>query len=257
MIYFNWPLIILTTVVLYILIIISLPFSALFATIALFSLIGYWSQLPGFCIMEPVRFLYMMDFIDIFTIVIALHVGVPQAIAFTLFWNIYPRLSGAFLPWMAVFKDGLTQSTLCLFVPFFSYLAGGDIVLVVLIYSVLRMPIFFLWSLILPHMSIEKQIFHCTVAGISMFVIDLFYVVMFGSFFESLVQSGASFSWLLFFIATVIIFAFLVFIYGFSPMKAIKSVGATTTLLTKRIINSKKKKIEHNDDFVKDIINRI
>ena len=80
---FNWPIIIVTTITLYALTILTLPFNAIYATILLFSLISFWSRLPGVCIYEPVSIIYLMDFVDIFSIIIAIYIGPAQGATFS------------------------------------------------------------------------------------------------------------------------------------------------------------------------------
>jgi len=256
---FNWPLIIVTTVVLYALTILVLPFSAIMATIMLFSLIAFWTNLPGFCIMEPVRFLYMLDFVDIFTVIIAIHLGPLEAVAFNFFWNMYPRLCGAFLTWIGTLKDAMVQSFIALFIPLIYAMSGGDIFITVVIFSAVRAPLYFLLSLLIPHRSIPEQIFQCVVAGASVLVINAFYAKFFGSFFEGLLKKGASFSWMLFFIATIVILVFAITVLGFSPKKTTKRV----TKHIKRVVKNKaeEKKAMHDSDaedmkFIRDSISK-
>lgn len=237
---FNWPLIIVTTIVLYVLTILFLPLSTVYATIMLFSLIAFWSQLPGFCIMEPVRFLYMMDFVDIFSVIIAIYVGPFQAAGFALFWNVYPRLCGAYLSYIAIIKDGLAQAILCFFVPVFFAITGGDLLMVVIIFSILRLPLFFLLCLIVPHRSIPEQLFHIAVAGAAVLIINSFYAKIFGDFFSSLLFKGASFSWILFLVATIVILVFAITVFGFSPKRAASQVGGNLFRMARKRRRKKK-----------------
>jgi len=235
---FNWPVIIATTVVLYALTILMLPFSSVAATIMIFSLIAFWTNLPGFCIMEPVRFLYMLDFVDIFTVIIAIHIGPFQAAAFNFFWNMYPKLGGAYMTWLGTAKDAMVQSFLALFVPLFYALSGNSIFAAVIIFSILRPPLYFLLSLFLPHRTIPEQLFHCVAAGIAIIIINTFYAKLFGDFFANLLMKGAAFSWMLFFIATVVILVFSITVLGFSPKKTGKRVGQQIKKVVKKQVRS-------------------
>ena len=80
----NWPLVLITTGVLYVAIILSLPFSKVNATLFLFALIGFWSRLPGVGMPHPFFILYNMDFIDVFSIIIAVNLGGPTAALFSI-----------------------------------------------------------------------------------------------------------------------------------------------------------------------------
>ncbi len=250
--YFNWPMIIITTIVLYALTIITLPFDTVTATILLFSLIGFWSRLPGLCIREPVRILYMMDFIDIFAIIIALYVGPVQGAIFALIWNIYPWICGAqHVPMLGCVKDGVTQAILCIFVPVFGAMTGGNLLAVVLIFSIIRFPLFMLISLFLPTRGLIEQIFHVIVGATAALFINSFYATIFGNFFTHLLQKGASFSWPLFFIATIIIFLFGSIAFGVSPKSVGKGMGKRAMTVFKK---KEVKRVFHDD---KDEVRRI
>jgi len=244
---FNWPFIIPVTILLYILTIVSLPFSTIMATIMLFSLIGFWSRLPGFCIMEPIRFLYMMDFVDLFSIVIAIYVSPIYAAIYSLVWNIYPWICGhQQLHIVGTLKDGGTQAFLCLFCPLF-YAMTKNLVTVVVIFSVLRLILFFLVSLVAPHRTLVEQVFHTIAAGISVLIINVIYANLFGDFFSNLLVKGAAFSWTLFFIATGIIVLFAITVFGISP----KEVGKRISNQVKNVAKTAqhKKKVHHHDNM--------
>jgi len=245
MLAFNWPIITFTTIILYGMIILFLPFSTIAATIMLFSLIAFWSRLPGFCVMEPVRFLYMMDLVDIFEVLIAMHVGIVPAVVFALVWNIYPWIcGGGFLSIVGTAKDGVLQAFLCLFVPLMSIAAGGDIFVVIIIFSALRIPLYFIISLFVPHRSLPEQIFQCIVAGFSVLIINAFYAKIFGDFFTRLIMKGATFSWTLFFAATIIIIILGSFFFRISPKKVGKRMGKQIVGMAKKRMKKPKEKKE-------------
>jgi len=229
MIYVNWPVVILTSLVLYVLTILFLPFNSLYATLFLFSLIGFWSRLPGVCVAEPVPVLYTLDFIDIFSIIIAVNISPFLAAGFALFWNVYPKLGGAYLFWLGVLKDGITQAILCLFVPLLFSLTN-DLLTVTIIYSIARIPLFLLISLILPHFSFFKQTYRMIVIGIAVLFVNSLYTKLFGDFFSNLLSKGASFSWTLFFVATLVMIIF-------SSFLNIGSFRRTCRLIIRIIIN--------------------
>ena len=244
---FNWPLITVTTVILYALTILSLPFNTAYATIMLFSLIAFWSRLPGVCIMEPVRFLYMMDFIDIFAVIIAIYVGPFQGAAFALVWNIFPRLCGAYTNYLGNVKDGIAQAIICLIIPFVNIAVGGNLVLVMIIFSVIRMPLFFLLCLFIPHRTIPEQLFHIIVGGTAVVIINGFYAKLFGNFFINLFSKGASFSWVLFMVASIIILVFAVIVFGFSPKKTGRHIGTGIAKIVKHQRKKKKPETKNAD----------
>lgn len=230
----NWPLVILTTVVLYILIILTLPFSTVYATVFLFTLIGFWSRMPGVGIVHPGLFLYMADLLDVFTIIIALNLGGPAGAVFALFTNMWSRLCGIFPTWLGVTKDSIAQAIVALIVPVIYGLTGGNLVYVAIWYTIIREIVFFFESLILPHNSWGEYIFNEVVILSSLIVINSLYMKLFGTFFDKLLEKGVVFSWVLFLFATVIILIFAIVVFGFSPKKATKKVGRNLIRAVKR-----------------------
>ena len=257
---FNWPLIIVTTVVLYILTIIFLPFNAIYATVILFSLIAFWSRLPGVCIYEPISLLYLMDFVDIFSIIIAIHINPVYGASFSFFWNLYPRLAGGFKEWPNLLKDAGTQSFVTLLCPIF-FAMTGSLEVVVVIYSVLRLIIFWLLNLVLPTRGIVEQTIRLLISGTALLFINILYAKLFGDFFSNLMKKGASFSWVLFFVATVVILLFSILVMGFSPKNAGKNVGKQIRRVVRKQVMKKEDMHEDKKDddeirFIRDSINK-
>ncbi len=204
--------------------------------------------------MEPLPILYVLDFIDVFAVIIAIYVGPIQGATFALIWNIYPRLCGAYRPWQVFFKDGGVQAFICLFMPFI-HMATGSIVISVLIFSILRIPLYLLVCFMIPHRGLIDQLVQTGAAGTAVIIVNGFYAKLFGNFFTNLLQKGTQFSWILFLIATATILLFSIFVLGFSPKKATKKVGKHIRKVVKNQIRSHQKKEEHHDDdmqFIKD-----
>jgi len=227
----NWPIIIFFTVILYTLTIVTLPFSAVHATVFLFALIAYWSRLPGVGTYHPFFILYQSDLIDIFTLFVAIHVGVVEAIIFTVFCNLSSRAAGIYPPWQGVIKDAIIQSVIALMVPILYVIVGGNIFALVAVYTVLRSLGFFIFGFIWPMFSIPQLLIIESGAAVAVFVVNMFYAKVFGTFFESLLMKGAVFSWVLFLFATVVILATSIIFFGLSP----KSMGKKARKITKNI----------------------
>lgn len=242
MISFNWPIIIPTTIVLYVLTIIFLPFNSIYATIMLFSLIGFWSKLPGVCIYEPLPILYVMDFVDVFAVIISIYIGPFQGAAYALFWNIFPRLCGAYRNWLVFVKDGVAQAIVCMFMPLINVAVGGNLLVAVTIFSIIRVPLYLVFCFILPHRNFVEQIIQTSVAGTIIVLVNMLYVKLFGDFFANLLNQGASFSWTLFLIASAIILLFSMTVFGFSPKKVGKNIGKNIKNIVRHQI---KKSAEH------------
>ena len=67
----HWPVALFITAVLYILTIVCLPFNQTYSTLFMFAIISFWSRLPGVGIPSPMLFLYFMDVIDFFSVIIS------------------------------------------------------------------------------------------------------------------------------------------------------------------------------------------
>jgi len=114
MFYHFWPLIIGITIVLYILILITLPFSNAWTTIFLFTLISYWSRLPGCGIRTPFFALYLADVVDLFSMIIAINIGGFIAAVFSAFCNLASRIGGVTPPWNGVINLTIIQALVCI-----------------------------------------------------------------------------------------------------------------------------------------------
>lgn len=250
-----WPLVIATTAILYSLVLLSLPFSVLHATIFLFSLVAFWSKLPGYCIGEPLPVIYSMDLVDLFVIIIAAHINIFYAAIFALIWNIFPRVCGGYKPWPGITKDAISMAILALFVPLFSIFAGGNLLIVVLIFSILRYPLMLLICFFIPHFDWVTQIVRVTVAAVSLLFVNILYAKWFGTFFENLVQDGAVFSWVLFLVATIVILAFAILFMGLSPKQMGNKAMRNIINITKKQKRTKTNIMKDDEDmkFIKEI----
>jgi len=227
------------------LIIITLPFNAIYATIFLFALIAFWSRMPGVGMPHPFYILYNADVVDIFTLIIAINLGPVQAILFSLFCNYSSRMCGVYPDWAGVIQDSIYMSIFALIAPLLSIIVGGDLILVILIYTIIRPIYFFLMNFLWPRSSVIQRIITSVGAGFCIFIINAFYAKVFGDFFENLLQKGVAFSWILFLFATVVILIFAIVIFGFSPKKIGKNIGKKVVKLAKSRI---KKEQNQNQD---------
>lgn len=202
-----WPLVNFVTTTLYILMLITLPFSRIYSAVFLFALIGFWSRLPGVAIPSPLYILYLADFIDFFTVIITIHLGPMEGAVFSFSLNIVSRMCGNFPYWMGVIKDSAAQAIACFAVPLIYSLSGGNIVMTMTIYTVLRALLFFPMRIIPDGTSWVYFIFYDMIgATIAMTGINIFYAKIFGSYIDSLLQQGLKFNWMFFLIITAIIY---------------------------------------------------
>jgi len=208
----QWPVVLVTTVVLYALVILSLPFSTVHATLFLFALIGFWSRLPGVGMPCPFWILYNLDVIDVFCIIIAINVGPVQAAGFALFGNLWSRVCGSYPDWVGSAKDGIFQAILSLLLPAV-YAITQSLVFTTIFFTVGRSVLYLTVGMLIPHRSFVNQIVTEVQFQSTLLLVNLFYITIFGDFFSRLLQKGMSFSWVLFFFATAIIIFFYISFY--------------------------------------------
>lgn len=217
----QWPIVLFTTLILYVLVLLTLPFNSIYATIFLFTLIGFWSRLPGVGIPHPAFILYNLDIIDVFCIIIAINLGGPTGFVFALFTNMWSRVCGIYPDWVGSTKDALFQAIICLILPFV-YSTTNSLVACTLVFTIGRGVLFLTVGMLVPHRSFANQILTEIQSQASLLVINLFYISIFGNYFDRLLQKGVSFSWTLFFFATAIILLFYIAFYR-DPNKKKKS----------------------------------
>lgn len=243
MLVLNWPVVLMSTVVLYGLIIVTLPFNALYATIFLFTLIGFWSRLPGSGVNDPTWILYCLDLIDIFALVIAINLGSIPAIIYVCIANTLPRLAGIFPPWQTVLYDSFSMSVALIFVPWIHGITQ-DIFMSMMIFTAIRIVVCMPLSYIFYPRSFIVWITSWITAIVGVYIANGFYAKVFGGHFDKLMEKGATFDWLLFFIATMVILMFAITVFGFSPKKTGKKIIKVVRKVKRR---SKSKEVRIDD----------
>ncbi|MCB9359066.1 hypothetical protein H6503_03995 [Candidatus Woesearchaeota archaeon] len=250
----NWVIVLVTTAVLYVLTIVALPFNTIYATIFLFTLIGFWSRLPGVGIVHPFFLLYNTDLVDLFALIITINLGPIPGIALIIFDNLWPRLCGIHPPWGAVITDTVSMTLVALMIPWIHSMTG-DILMSMLIFTIIRAVLWQPLDLIFWPQSwanIYQQFILIMINVPTIFIINGFYAKIFGDFFDNLLQKGVVFSWPLFIFATIVIAVF--YFSVFKKTQRVKSDNVVGRLLRKKIRNvlknnSKQLKIVREDEF--------
>jgi hypothetical protein len=246
----NWPLVLTTTGILYLLIIISLPFSTVYATIFLFAIIAFWSRLPGVGMPPPFYFiLYLADVIDIFSIIIAINVGAVQGAVFSLCLNIWSRLCGSMPPeWGGVISDSLGQFFACLLIPFAHVLLGNNIIYTVTAYTILRVIFVIPLDQIFYRVPWPRYILEMIIGVVLLFAVNLFYTKLFGNLVLNILNRGISFNWILFLFTTIIIIIVYLILFRHTQTISIKPVIQNLSrTLRRRFILNKRMKYEDRD----------
>jgi hypothetical protein len=221
MLMLNWPLVLVYTALLYALMLVTLPFNQAYASIFLFQIIAFWSRLPGVGMPHPLYILYAADVIDIFSCIVAINIGGIEGAIFSFAGNLISRACGVFPSWTLVMEDTISQGLTCLVIPFINAAIGGNILVSIVIYSILRCVFAMPMDWFTYNVPRVQWIIEWILGIVVLFGVNIFYAKIFGNFFNGLLVKGVEFNWILFIFATLVIIIFYVSVFGFS--KTIKS----------------------------------
>jgi len=215
----HWPQVIVVSAVCYLFILINLPFNPIVSTVFLFALIAYWSRLPGVGIPSPFLILYLADFVDLFSLIVAINLGGFYGAIFSVFGNMGSRLAGITPYFSGVTKDTIIQFFICLMIPLIYNVLGKDIFATMIAYTIIRRIGFIILWFVYPDLSFAHfwvLWFGVTFASLT---INAFYARFFGPYFDNLLQAGVAFNWPLFLFATVMIVLGKIYFFGTSRSK--------------------------------------
>jgi hypothetical protein len=244
MLVLNWPLVITITAGLYGLLVLSLPFSAVFATIMLFAIIAFWSRLPAAGTPNYFLFfvLYSADLVDVFSAFIAVSVGGIQGAIFSAFCNISSRLCGVYPSWRFVMQDVFGQFITCLIIPFVHVALGSNILYTVMAYTVIRIIIVTPIDFFTYGAPLAKYAMEWTAGIIIVFTINSFYGKLFGNFMVNLLSSEVAFSWILFLGVTAVIALSYSALFGVSGRDALRDLTKNVgKIVKKRVVEPVRK----------------
>lgn len=240
MISLNWPIVLTTTVVLYVLILLTLPFGTVYSTLFLFALIAFWSRLPGVGIPQPfLPIIWVADLVDLFALIVSINLGGFVGGLLSVFANVWGRMCGIYPSWRFTFEDAGTQFVVCLMVPYIHIMTGGDIFMSMVVYTIIRGIILLPINFLLATVSYVQLAIEWITGVTAIFIINAIYARFFGNYFNGLMQKGVAFPWLLFLFATVVIIVFYLSVFGISKDKNSFSVKK---IVKKRIKKAKEKK---------------
>ena len=252
MIFINWPIVLTTTGLLYILMLITLPFNPVYATVLLFTLIAFWSRLPGVGIAHPFLILWVADLVDFFSLIIAVNLSGFAGGSFSLFCNLWARLCGFMPTWRFTLEDAGTMFAACLIIPFLYPMLGNDIFVAMIVFTVIRAILLIPINFLLYPGSFIQWIIEWSVGISAILVINGAYAKFFGNFFNNMLAKGFHFSWPLFFFATIVIIAFYFALFGRNDDRSAsvkKTVKGIIRNQVKRIRKKKAPKHAANDEL--------
>lgn len=207
-----WEKVNTATILLYFLIIIFLPINQHVSTIFLFALIALWSRLPGIGHSIIGTWLISLDFVDIFSMIIAINFGGLTGAVFSVILNLGSGFFSKDTFWFPIIKDAIAQFFVCLIIPFV-YAISGNIIITMTSYTLLRTLMFFPMQLFPSDLNFQQFIVTITGWTIILLIVNNFYAAIFGNFFNSLFESEVKFSWILFLFVSLVIVSSKVYLY--------------------------------------------
>lgn len=246
-----WPAIIVITIVLYVLTLVFLPFNSTYSTVFLFGLVSFWSRLPGVGMPSPLYILYLADFVDFFSLIVAVNLGGFYGGVFSVVLNLGSRACGVYPTWMGVAKDSIAQFVTCLIIPFVYIAVGQDIFLAMIWYSIIRLLMFFPLRILPVETSFPQFLVLMVASGSAVLAINAVYAKLFGNFFDGLLQKGVQFSWILFLIVTVVILSAKIYFFGHSKSKKSLFTDYVMKPVVKKVrnVNKKEHKSRHEHEL--------
>lgn len=205
----HWSLVWPISIGLYALSLLLIPLSITYSMVFLFALFGFWSRLPGVGIPTPFYLFYLMDFVDFFSLVVAVNIGGIQGALFSAFLNLSSRMCGITPAWVGVAKDTVAQFMVCLIIPFVYTWTGSGIVMGMVWYTILRLIMFFPMQVFFPTRSWTSFLTDVIICLPLAIFINVFYAKILGNFLTETLQQGVAFNWTLFIIATVVMLCIL------------------------------------------------
>lgn len=258
----NWPIVLVNTAVLYLLIILTLPFNQVYSTIFLFTLIAFWTRLPGVGIRQPFfPVLCAADMVDFFSMIIAINVSGFTGGIVCVYSNIMSRLAGIYPSWRFTIEDSFGMFIACLSIPYIRDAFGLSIFACMLAFTLVRAIVVLPISFALTTISYVQWFTEMIVGLTALLIINGIYAKFFGGFLNNLLTEGVNFSWILFILVTIVIIIFYGTVFGYSKAqgemikKTVRHVvkKGVERVLSKDTINTQR----HDIDEIKKIKDNI
>jgi len=205
-----WKPLFMTTIAMYLLVIILWIFQSHYATIVLIGILCLWSRIP--CMMS--MFTKDVDVIDFFVVFLAINLGGVFAGFFGMFMMFFSRIFGPGEPLDYTVKDSIAFLFGGLMTPLFYFLTGGNILLTMYLFTIFgRYGIYLLIDFIfIKGMFWTDMGF--VVAGIPIaYFSNTILTSIFGDYLTTLFDSGLKLDLGLFLFVTVVIGVFYLFAY--------------------------------------------
>jgi len=195
-----WKPLKVTSLIMYILVILLVPISEFWSVIILFALICLWSRVP--CLLS--MFTKDLDVIDFFTVMLAIHVGGIFGGVFGAAIMMFSRIFGPNEWFLYTLKDSISIMICGFLTPAF-YFVFGSALYALYAFTLLRWIIYLIltWVIEPEYMSLELGL--CTVGSLKSYLYNTFVMVTFEGFLATVFVGGIHFSVGLFLCATAVV----------------------------------------------------
>ncbi|MBW2971621.1 hypothetical protein KY359_01165 [Candidatus Woesearchaeota archaeon] len=195
-----WKPVKITSVIIYIVILLVFPFSQFWATIILFGLICFWSRIP--CLIS--MFTKDLEVIDFFTVALALHIGGVFAGMFAATIMLFSRLFGPNEWYMYTIKDAISLFVCGVLTPLI-FLFWGNQLYTLYTFTIIRYTLFIILTIILEPQYLMLELGLCAACIFEAFLTNTIMNKFFEGPLNSVLENGVVFNFTLFFFATLVV----------------------------------------------------
>jgi len=195
-----WKPIKITSIIIYIVILLVFPFSSFWATIILFGLICFWSRIP--CLIS--MFTKDLEVLDFFTVMLAIHIGGLFGGLFGAAIMLFSRLFGPNEWYLYTIKDSICLLVGGLLSPLI-FLWTGSALTTLYAFTIIRYVLYMILTILIEPEFIMLELGLC-IAGIGVaFASNTIIMKFFEAPLASVIEHGVKFNFTLFIFATLVV----------------------------------------------------
>lgn len=201
----NWKGAKKATLIIYLVVIILIPFNQKIAAILLFSLLCFWSRL----VTMLNDYIKDLDVIDFFSVLISINIGALQGAVFAFLNLSIPRFFGRVEPIAYVFKDAVAMAVAALLTPIVYSLTHQNLLLTMYIYTVMRYVFYLAQTISFDRSELGLDITYCFIGPWIAYFMNTIMVKVFGGALDEVFKKGIVVSKELFLFVTIVILIYI------------------------------------------------
>ena len=199
-----WEPLKITTVVMFIIVIVLLPFSGFWSVIMLFAIVCLWSRVP--CLLST--FTKDFEVVDFFVVMLAIHVGGIFGGIFGILLMLFSRIFGPQEWWLYTVKDGISIMVCGFLTPLFYFVTGGSAINTIYLFTIVRYALYILLTVFLEPDYLGLELSLCAIGALEAYLFNTFIMNTFEEHLSKLFIGGVHFSFGLFAITLGLIVLF-------------------------------------------------